>query len=293
MIAIDNPPVNALSRDVRAGLVEALDEAIADSSVRAIVVACAGNTFCAGADIREFDLPRSRRSADVIQRFEDAGKRSSPRFTATRSAVARAGRRCHYRFAARGTRIRLPEITSGCCRVAAARKLPRSSARRRAGADAGLQAAHDRAGEVPPGSSTISPMGCSRPSLGLRAASRDCCARPRLRLRCLTEQRRSVPAPRRWRASNVARASPERSSRPSRAIDMPFADGCRARADFSRCALARFKPCATLSSPSAGRQAARRGGERAPRSLVHAAVIGAGTRARASPSAADAGLKSR
>ena len=75
LITIDNPPVNALSSDVRAGLVVALDEAVADSTVRAIVLTCAGKTFCAGADIREFDLPpQPPHLTDVIQRFADSSK---------------------------------------------------------------------------------------------------------------------------------------------------------------------------------------------------------------------------
>src|SRR5438105_5054768 len=45
LITIDNPPVNALSSDVRAGLIAALDGAIADKAVRAIVLACAGKSF--------------------------------------------------------------------------------------------------------------------------------------------------------------------------------------------------------------------------------------------------------
>src|SRR5262249_13777159 len=48
---VDNPPVNALKHEVRAGLVQALDRARQDDAVEAVVVACAGRTFFAGADI--------------------------------------------------------------------------------------------------------------------------------------------------------------------------------------------------------------------------------------------------
>jgi 3-hydroxyacyl-CoA dehydrogenase len=51
VIAVDNPPVNALSPGVPEGLDAALDRAAADSAVRAIVVMGAGRTFIAGADI--------------------------------------------------------------------------------------------------------------------------------------------------------------------------------------------------------------------------------------------------
>jgi len=57
LVTIDNPPVNALSQPVRAGLAEALRQAAADADVGAVVIACAGRTFSAGADIREFGKP--------------------------------------------------------------------------------------------------------------------------------------------------------------------------------------------------------------------------------------------
>jgi len=57
VVTIDNPPVNALGHAVRAGLVEALDAAKTNAAVEAIVIACAGRTFCAGADITEFGKP--------------------------------------------------------------------------------------------------------------------------------------------------------------------------------------------------------------------------------------------
>jgi 3-hydroxyacyl-CoA dehydrogenase len=51
VVEIDNPPVNALSNAVRAGMKAALEQAAADPAVQAIVVAAAGRTFIAGADI--------------------------------------------------------------------------------------------------------------------------------------------------------------------------------------------------------------------------------------------------
>jgi 3-hydroxyacyl-CoA dehydrogenase len=54
VITIDNPPVNALSPGVPEGIDSALKQAVADASIRAVVVIGAGSTFIAGADIREF-----------------------------------------------------------------------------------------------------------------------------------------------------------------------------------------------------------------------------------------------
>ncbi len=57
LILIDNPPVNASSRAVRQGLATAIEAANKDAGVAAIVIACEGRTFVAGADIREFGKP--------------------------------------------------------------------------------------------------------------------------------------------------------------------------------------------------------------------------------------------
>ena len=57
VIEICNPPVNAASQAVRAGIVAALHESAADPAIAAIVLTGAGKTFVAGADIREFDGP--------------------------------------------------------------------------------------------------------------------------------------------------------------------------------------------------------------------------------------------
>ncbi len=57
VVTVDNPPVNALKHEVRAGLAEALRQARDDASVEAVVIACAGRTFFAGADITEFGKP--------------------------------------------------------------------------------------------------------------------------------------------------------------------------------------------------------------------------------------------
>jgi 3-hydroxyacyl-CoA dehydrogenase len=57
VVLIDNPPVNALSRPVRLGLLAAMRELDADESTQAIVISGSQNRFIAGADIREMSLP--------------------------------------------------------------------------------------------------------------------------------------------------------------------------------------------------------------------------------------------
>ena len=54
IVTLNSPPVNALSANVRDGLVEGFRQAKADPDVKAIVLICEGRTFIAGADISEF-----------------------------------------------------------------------------------------------------------------------------------------------------------------------------------------------------------------------------------------------
>src|SRR5262249_31304364 len=71
VVTVDNPPVNALQHEVRAGLAEGLNQARSDSEVKAVVIACVGRTFFAGADIKEFGKPPQAPSLhDVIAAIE-------------------------------------------------------------------------------------------------------------------------------------------------------------------------------------------------------------------------------
>ena len=115
VLTIDNPPVNALSSAVRAALADAIEEAVANDALRAIVLTAAGRDFSAGADIREYELPlKPPHLADVIQRIEDAPK---PVIAALHGNVLGGGCElalgCHYRVAAPGTRAGHPEVNLG------------------------------------------------------------------------------------------------------------------------------------------------------------------------------------
>lgn len=57
IVEIDNPPVNAISHGVRAGLKAAIETAASDAAIEAIVIVAAGRTFVAGADIKEQGKP--------------------------------------------------------------------------------------------------------------------------------------------------------------------------------------------------------------------------------------------
>ncbi len=115
VITIDHPPVNALSHAVRAGLVDAVGRAGSDTGIRAIVIVCAGRTFIAGADIGEFGKPPSNPTTiAVIEAIEASQK---PVVAAMHGTALGAGLEvamgCHFRVAAPGTRLGLPEIRLG------------------------------------------------------------------------------------------------------------------------------------------------------------------------------------
>ncbi|WP_454688131.1 3-hydroxyacyl-CoA dehydrogenase NAD-binding domain-containing protein [Achromobacter aloeverae] len=114
-VLIDNPPVNATSVDVRRGLCAAFEEAAADPRTSAVVLACAGATFVAGADIREFGKPpQDPHLSEVIALVEACGK---PVVAAIQGTALGGGLElalgCHYRVAGEGARMGLPESTLG------------------------------------------------------------------------------------------------------------------------------------------------------------------------------------
>ena len=75
VITLNSPPVNALSAPVRDGLHDGFKQAIADPSVKAIVLICEGRTFIAGADISEFGGQQKGASLfDVQKMMEDSPK---------------------------------------------------------------------------------------------------------------------------------------------------------------------------------------------------------------------------
>ncbi|HSD70802.1 MAG TPA: 3-hydroxyacyl-CoA dehydrogenase NAD-binding domain-containing protein, partial [Woeseiaceae bacterium] len=100
---------------VRAGLVQAIAEAEQDATIRSIVLICAGRTFIAGADIREFDqLPTEPHLPDVVLRIEACTK---PVVAAMHGTAFGGGLEvamgCHYRIAADTAQVGLPEVKLG------------------------------------------------------------------------------------------------------------------------------------------------------------------------------------
>ena len=115
VVVVDNPPVNALKYEVRAGILDAFTKANDDASVKAIVLAAAGRTFIAGADITEFGKPPKAPSLiDVIAAIDEIKK---PTIAAMHGTPLGGGLEitlaCHFRVASPGTRLGLPEIKLG------------------------------------------------------------------------------------------------------------------------------------------------------------------------------------
>ncbi len=115
IVTVDSPPVNALSAAVRKGIVDGVKTAIADAEAKAIVIACAGRTFIAGADITEFGKPPQSPSLhDVIDTIENSPK---PVIAAIHGTALGGGFElalgCHYRVATKDAKVGLPEVKLG------------------------------------------------------------------------------------------------------------------------------------------------------------------------------------
>ncbi|MDB5828497.1 MAG: enoyl-CoA hydratase [Variovorax sp.] len=116
VLRIANPPVNALSAEVVAGLAAAVDAFEADRAYAALLVHCEGRTFVAGGDITSFDHPNFSASLynGTLGRIEALDR---PVAAALHGTVLGGGLElalaCHYRVAVPGTKVGLPEVKLG------------------------------------------------------------------------------------------------------------------------------------------------------------------------------------
>jgi 3-hydroxyacyl-CoA dehydrogenase len=115
VVTVNNPPVNAISVDVRRGLMAAIDAAEADSGAAAVLIVGAGRNFIAGADIREFGkTPQPPSLPEVCRRIEDCSK---PVVASIQGAALGGGLEialsAHYRIAAPSAKLGLPEVQLG------------------------------------------------------------------------------------------------------------------------------------------------------------------------------------
>ncbi|MEP3295066.1 3-hydroxyacyl-CoA dehydrogenase NAD-binding domain-containing protein [Tateyamaria sp.] len=111
-VTINNPPVNATSQAVRAGLMEAVSRV---KGCNLAVLCCTGKTFVAGGDMSEFDAPPVEpHLPDVVNAIEQ----SDVPFVALMQGNVLGGglelaMACAFRIAHPGTRFGLPEVNVG------------------------------------------------------------------------------------------------------------------------------------------------------------------------------------
>jgi len=117
VITLDNPPVNGLGHATRLALTQGLDRANADPAVRAIVLTGAGKAFSGGADIREFGKPAALAEPNLLSVILACENSAKPIVAAMHSVVMGGGLElamgCHYRIAAPGCAVALPEVKLG------------------------------------------------------------------------------------------------------------------------------------------------------------------------------------
>jgi 3-hydroxyacyl-CoA dehydrogenase len=117
VITLDNPPVNGLGLSTRQAIVEGLEKAENDPAVKAIVLTGAGKAFSGGADIREFGTPKAIQEPNLLSVITRVENTTKPVIAALHSVCMGGGLElalgCHYRIAAPGCNVALPEVKLG------------------------------------------------------------------------------------------------------------------------------------------------------------------------------------
>ncbi|MBI3753640.1 MAG: enoyl-CoA hydratase/isomerase family protein [Deltaproteobacteria bacterium] len=122
ILRMNNPPVNALSRELITRLKTAFLEMEKKGAVKAVIITGAGRVFCAGADIKELAAIKTRKDGeafaksgqemmDMIENF------NIPVIAAVNGACIGGGNElamaCHLRIAAENAWFSQPEINLG------------------------------------------------------------------------------------------------------------------------------------------------------------------------------------
>ncbi|MGY8903917.1 MAG: 3-hydroxyacyl-CoA dehydrogenase NAD-binding domain-containing protein [Burkholderiales bacterium] len=117
VITLNNPPVNGLGYATRLAVTEHLAAANADAAVKAIIITGAGKAFSGGADIKEFGLPTALQEPNLLSLILAVENSAKPVVAAIHSVCMGGGLElalgCHYRIAAPGTNVALPEVKLG------------------------------------------------------------------------------------------------------------------------------------------------------------------------------------
>ena len=117
IITLNNPPVNGLGYDTRLGITNGLEKANADPAVKAIVLTGADKAFSGGADIREFGTAKATQEPNLLSVIRALEKSAKPVVAAIHTVCMGGGLElalgAHYRIAAPGAKIALPEVKLG------------------------------------------------------------------------------------------------------------------------------------------------------------------------------------
>lgn len=117
VITLDNPPVNGLGFSTRVAITDGLAKAQADAAVKAIVITGAGKAFSGGADIKEFGSPKAIQEPNLLSVILAIENSSKPVVAAVHTVTMGGGLElalgCHYRIAAPGCNVALPEVKLG------------------------------------------------------------------------------------------------------------------------------------------------------------------------------------
>lgn len=117
VISMNNPPVNGLGLSTRLGIVHALQQALDDATVKAVVLTGQGKAFSGGADIKEFGTPKAVQDPNLLSVILAIENSPKPVVAAVHTVAMGGGLElalgCHYRIAAPGASIALPEVKIG------------------------------------------------------------------------------------------------------------------------------------------------------------------------------------
>jgi 3-hydroxyacyl-CoA dehydrogenase len=117
VITLNNPPVNGLGYATRLGITKGLAKANANKKVKSVVITGAGKAFSGGADIKEFGTPKALQEPNLLSVILAVENSSKPVVAAVHSVCMGGGLElslgCHYRIAAPGCNVALPEVKLG------------------------------------------------------------------------------------------------------------------------------------------------------------------------------------
>jgi enoyl-CoA hydratase/carnithine racemase len=122
LITMNNPPVNQFSANFTAELMEAVNGAFEDDTVKALVLTGTGKNFIAGADITEVQHAKKKEEVfkpllALAQFFNKIEINPKPVVAAINGNALGGGLElamaCHYRVAVKGVNLGQPEVQIG------------------------------------------------------------------------------------------------------------------------------------------------------------------------------------